>query len=112
MRGNLGNVGGNVFLVSQLDYLRHINCSRTEVQFICNEQFQQDWTRVTSLFGLHNASLVTANNRSSFIHDTGSALGPREARLWRECLYPWDAHLHAMLCTNRSLSRGSVGRST
>ena len=124
---DLGRAGGSNFLVSQLDFLRGLECSESEVHFLCTEKFSQHWMRLLDAFGLPRASgrdahetrraAAVANlarihrrQRSIDANTTRlSSLSGVERDFVRRCLYPWDAELHAAICGGRKQSRDFVG---
>ena len=102
-----GPENGSMFLVSQSNYLRGLNCSEAEFHFICTERFDSDWNTVLLEFGLSpEPPQVPSRKRSGFL------AGPiffAEQRSWldevdknyvRDTLYPWDTALYRAVCTN------------
>lgn len=112
--GMLSFVGGPMagqaanFLVSQLDYLRGLDCgARHELHIVCTESFDFDWQQLLRTFGLASGSAeggaarsATAPTRHNWrsAEKRAGALSEADAAFVRECLYPWDAKLHALVC--------------
>ena len=109
--------GGDLFLLSQLQYLRGINCSSDEVYFICTERFETDWARFLSEFDVTSSvhptgvdgsevdrSMPVMNARSRAADSRGrtarrrSVLSTSENAFVRDVLYPWDSALHRWAC--------------
>ena len=109
---------GDLFLISQLHYLRGINCSDAQVVFICTERFESGWARFLGSFG-HGASAdhtepqatpsnadehEVLNARSNATRSRGrtalrrSALSEEDQAFVRDVLYPWDTALHRWAC--------------
>lgn len=122
-------MGGSDFLVSQLDYLRGINCREHVLDFLCTETLQRDWERLALTHAsMHRDHAVPhMENRAASEHEahhdggawhaaasaesvgrlgrTGldsASLSPEEKAFVRRCLYPWDTELHERVCRQRS----------
>ena len=102
--------GGNNMMTAQVDYLRGVNCSHVELNFVCQETLATDWaallkaSNLTTLLSRQNASeapVVSMEQRSSNAHAddiASSRLGPADRDFVRRCMYPWDDALHSMAC--------------
>eukprot|EP00310_Coccolithus_braarudii_P018083 CAMPEP_0183337804 /NCGR_PEP_ID=MMETSP0164_2-20130417/5323_1 /TAXON_ID=221442 /ORGANISM="Coccolithus pelagicus ssp braarudi, Strain PLY182g" /LENGTH=335 /DNA_ID=CAMNT_0025507557 /DNA_START=13 /DNA_END=1020 /DNA_ORIENTATION=+ len=104
---SLGVAWGSQFLVSQLDYLRGFDPSTMSLHILCAERFEADWQQLLRRFGLSEVPLPHANDRLARVHGKAAHNGtyedqfsliPKLARFVRNCLYPWDTHLHRALC--------------
>ena len=111
--------GGNNFMTSQADYLRGINCSEVELHFVCQEAFDAGWAALQARFespslaaaqmrvstraaasGSLNTT-ISAETRSSEAHAddlAASQLSSEDRDFVRNCMFPWDAALHALAC--------------
>ena len=108
---SLGVHGGNNHLISQVDFLRHLDCTRHEIHFVCLERFEDDFDHLLHTFGNHTraergkTASISIHNRTAISAAAGvadkSALGPDEADFWRSCMYPHDAALHRLVCGSR-----------
>ena len=97
--------GGNNLMTAQLDYLRGLNCSEASADFVCQERFDADWAALVradrSLDPSTQASVVNEQRRSAAAHPddvAASRLSAEDATFVRECMWPWDARLHALAC--------------
>ena len=104
-------VGVNVFLVSQLDYLRDLKPERHSLIVICTEHFDADRQRLGDRLGLSGTtSSRHSNARASSVPKNltiMSQLRPADAEFVRRCLYPWDTWLHAHICGARGHRAGT-----
>lgn len=116
---------GSLFLVSQLDHLRGIDCGRGDVlRVVCTERFAESWADIRAddtsgstarrsplhlneRTGTDNASIAKWGLPVSLLR-TGvmspeallrkSWLTAQQRSYVREELYPWDTALHALWC--------------
>ena len=101
-----GPVDGSQFLISQKHYMRGVNCTESELHFVCTERFDADFNRFLRSFGVEP-------NRTTYPrkeHRVGATAGPafwgaRKSHLSEEdrafvrnVLYPWDTALHRWAC--------------
>ncbi len=98
-----GVVGGNHFLVSQLDYLRDLRCGTNSVSFVCTERLDEDLRRLAVRFGLEgflpvNDMHLNRRINSTHTHTRSNELSHTERSFINRCLYPWDATLHDNVC--------------
>ena len=113
-----GPLGGSMFMTSQLSYLRGIDCSRTEVHFLCQEKYDADWRELLRIFAADASAgrVWHAHNRSQLRHQQSSRgpksrtrvleelaiershLGADEMAFIRREVYPWDTALHGWAC--------------
>jgi hypothetical protein len=95
-RYNRGVVGGNHFLVSQVDYLRSLHCDLQHVFFVCTETLSSDLSALGNRYGL--VAPIKHNNQRIGSHNKSHLLSEQEATFVRQCLYPWDTALYNSLC--------------
>lgn len=108
-----GPLGGSMFLVSQLSYLRGLDCSnaKTEVHFLCQERYDEDWKALLAEFGMQSSSLGRSYRHSHRRDGLGkksppllafaikrSVLSKADQDFIRHVLYPWDTALHQWAC--------------
>ena len=115
-----GPDGGSMFLTSQLNFLRGIDCAETELRIICQERFDADWRALLTTFGLDGANAKTWHSHSREVRASRSKGGKmsrtrviaemavNQSMLTQEDidfiqnqLYPWDNALHEWACRNR-----------
>lgn len=107
--GNGPNDGDN-FLVSQLHYLRGLDCdsdNAPELYFVCaddGQRFDDDWRAILRRFGVNDTADASANrshHRSSEAHPRAVAVSTLKEE-WRDIvrrqMYPWDWALHQHVC--------------
>ena len=115
-----GPTAGDHFLVSQLAYLRGLDCAGgMRVVFLCAERLDQEWATFRQALGLRPTALVAANG-SAVPHanartgEAGSShpikrmrdaaklplLPESEREFVRHVLYPKDASLHRRVCSS------------
>jgi len=84
------------FLSSQLDYVNGLLCGVMEIHFVCTETFDRDLGELLKVFGM---SAIWPQKRRNF-RSKGHAdvLSDADKQFVRECLYPWDAKLHDLVC--------------
>ena len=128
-----GPVNGSLFLTSQLEYLRGVDCNTMEIRLLCQERLSDDWRRLLRLFGeppgyeppmrvnirRSNASGPPARGPSSgwqpgawfkWYATRRSHLSERDRVFVREELYPWDSRLHDWVCAGQGTQEeGSAG---
>ena len=104
-----GPVNGSMFLVSQLHYLRGLDCSRDELHLLCTDRLDADWASALATFGVAEAAAPPRERdrggarahvagTPAFFAQRRSVLSEAERQLVRERLYPWDAKLHRWAC--------------
>ena len=122
-----GPLNGSMFMTSQGGYLRGVHCDTTEVHFVCQERFDDDWRSLLRIFGVRSSSarngtwrrhvrsetesLATPSTRSTrrmtrekkaretaIIAHRNSALSEADKDFIRNVLYPWDTNLHKWAC--------------
>ena len=104
-----GPNGGDNFLVSQLHYLRGLDCSGAdpkapEIHFVCTERFNEDWHAVLRRFGHGDGNGtrgVKSHTRSAAAHTKANALSVLDAEdeeFVRRAMFPWDAALWRHVC--------------
>ena len=100
------------FFISQAEYLRGLDCSRASVHFVCTDDFDADWTALHRVFNRSTLSSAAVHrNARGTRGELAQAASNRthrrvfsaaHERLVRECLYPWDAHLHRAICERKA----------
>eukprot|EP00966_Prymnesium_polylepis_P148260 3424971-Prymnesium_polylepis.1 len=91
------------FLVSTINYLRGLDCQKTEVHFVCTNRFDTQWRSLLRSFGYqHPPSVPHLNNRSALVPSSVSAAArlssSLDAQYVRQTLYPWDSRLYEAAC--------------
>jgi hypothetical protein len=95
-----------LFLVSQLDYLRGLSCANMEVQFVCTEDFDNNWRELLNTFRMPVGSKTHQNWRSK---QRGDSMSEADREFVRHCLYPWDYQLHELVCGAKQAKRQTSG---
>ena len=97
--------GGSISLVSQLDYLRGLQCGRQRLYVVCNEHLTDDLNVLARHLGsaFNRSSTSVAFSRASAPVQSATrksvvALTDADKHFVRHCLYPWDTALHERLC--------------
>mmetsp|Transcript_3441 Transcript_3441/g.9211 ORF Transcript_3441/g.9211 Transcript_3441/m.9211 type:complete len:348 (+) Transcript_3441:27-1070(+) len=101
-----GPVNGSMFLTSQLHYLRGVDCTTSEVHFVCQERFNEDWTSFFhGKMGMRAAPKLWHTHQRNESRDPmmrfairRAVLGETDQAFIRNALYPWDAALHRWAC--------------
>ena len=101
---------GNLFLINQLDYLRGLDCSATQLYYVCTERLSADWSALLRASS-YNASTIIESDIKTHAHQRSNAsdgeltamasLDP-VAEVQIRKLYRDDVALHRMVCGGAS----------
>jgi len=98
-----GVLGGNNAFVSQVDWLRGLNCSRHTLHILCTERFDADWASLVR--GDASSAWRDVGNRSKKLASStkldASILSSANREFVRRCIFPLDTRLHAQVCSSR-----------
>jgi len=92
----------NIFMWSQSAYLLDDNDADAFVpsmHFLCTNDYAASWRDLLADFGIHS-SVPAAHALSGRAPVPSDALphDDADARFVRDCLFPWDVHLHQRVC--------------
>ena len=63
---------GNLFLINQLDYLRGLDCSATQLYYVCTERLSADWSALLRASS-YNASTIIESDIKTHAHQRSNA---------------------------------------
>lgn len=91
---------GSHFLVSQVRYLRGLECDSQQIHFICTDRFDSEWPALLTALGSNSSRSRQRHERKRITHNRQRSRiseGADEA-LITETLYRRDAELYRMVC--------------